>query len=304
MNMNSPVQGLDSPARVARPRLPSWLRIPLPTSNTFARTRLLLDELKLHTVCESAKCPNHWECWSQGTATFMIAGDRCTRACGFCAVTTAKPFPLEPDEPVRVAEATRRMGLKHVVITAVARDDLPDGGASHFKQTIEAVRERNPGIVVEVLVPDFNDRDSALRSVLQARPEIFNHNLETVRRLTPEVRSRAVYDRSLSVLRKAKQWAGKELYTKSGLMLGLGETDAEVHEALRDLRSAGCDLLTLGQYLQPTTAHLPVIRFVEPAEFEYWGEAARALGFVHVASGPLVRSSYHAADFTGHGKGT
>src|SRR5688572_18649513 len=211
-----------------RPRLPEWLRLPLPTADTFARTRSLLDELKLHTVCESAKCPNHWECWSKGTATFMIAGDRCTRACGFCAVSTARPFALEADEPARVAEATRRMRLKHVVITAVARDDLPDGGAEHFRQTIEAVRSANPGIVIEVLVPDFLDRDASIDTVLSANPEIYNHNLETVRRLTPAVRSRATYERSLSVLRKVKARCGETVYTKSGLMLGLGETDDEI----------------------------------------------------------------------------
>src|SRR5437764_9127107 len=187
-----------------RPRLPAWLRLKLPTADTFSHTRALLDELKLHTVCESAKCPNHWECWSKGTATFMIAGDRCTRACGFCAVSTAKPFALEADEPARVAEATRRMRLKHVVVTAVARDDLADGGAAHFRQTIEAVRALNPGTVIEVLTPDFNDRDASIELVLTANPHIFNHNLETVRRLTPAVRSRATYDRSLSVLRKVK----------------------------------------------------------------------------------------------------
>src|SRR5213075_2578695 len=205
-----------------RPRLPEWLRVKLPTSDTFARTRDLLDELKLHTVCESAKCPNHWECWSKGTATFMIAGDHCTRACGFCAVATAKPFALEADEPARVAEATLRMGLKHVVITAVARDDLADGGAEHFRRTIEATRSANPGIVIEVLVPDFNARDESIEKVLLAGPEIFNHNLETVRRLTPSVRSRATYARSLEVLRLVKAKRGDSIYTKSGLMLGLG----------------------------------------------------------------------------------
>ena len=212
-----------------RPRLPDWLRITLPTSDSFARTRSLLDELKLHTVCESAKCPNHWECWEKGTATFMIAGDRCTRACGFCAVSTAKPLPLEADEPRRVAEATRRMRLRHIVITAVARDDLADGGAEHFQKTVEAVRELNPGIVIEVLVPDFNESDAAIEAVLAANPHIFNHNLETVRRLTPSVRHRATYDRSLSVLRKVKDKRGDTIYTKSGMMLGLGETEAEVH---------------------------------------------------------------------------
>src|SRR5436309_6338276 len=264
-----------------RPRLPEWLRIRLPTSDTFARTRGLLNELKLHTVCESAKCPNHWECWSKGTATFMIAGDRCTRACGFCAVTAAKPYALEADEPMRVAEATRRMDLKHVVITAVARDDLPDGGAEHFRQTIEAVRAANPGTVIEVLVPDFLDRDASIDTVLSANPEIFNHNLETVRRLTPRVRSRATYDRSLSVLAKVKARRGKSIYTKSGLMLGLGETETELFIAMEDLREAGCDILTLGQYLQPTLQHLPVVEFISPARFHACGEHARSLGFMH-----------------------
>ena len=281
-----------------RPRLPEWLRIKLPTSDTFSHTRALLDELKLHTVCESAKCPNHWECWSKGTATFMIAGDRCTRACGFCAVSTAKPFALEADEPARVAEATRRMRLKHVVITAVARDDLADGGAEHFRKTIEDVRKLNPGIVIEVLVPDFNERDDAIETVLAANPHIFNHNLETVRRLTPSVRSRATYDRSLSVLRKVKARRGDSIYTKSGLMLGLGETAEELLVAMEDLRGAGCDILTLGQYLQPTMKHLPVSEFVSPEKFQEYGERARGMGFVHVASGPMVRSSYHADEFS------
>jgi len=285
-----------------RPRLPEWLRIRLPTTDAFAHTRALLDELKLHTVCQSAMCPNHWECWSKGTATFMIAGDRCTRACGFCAVTTARPFPLEADEPARVAEATRRMRLKHVVITAVARDDLADGGADHFRSTIEAVRCLNPETVIEVLTPDFNDQDFAIDAVVGARPHIFNHNLETVRRLTPSVRSRATYDRSLSVLSKVKARCGASVHTKSGLMLGLGETESELFEALKDLRQAGCDILTLGQYLQPTLKHLPVVEFVPPDTFEAYGQRAREMGFVHVASGPMVRSSYHADEFvlSGH----
>jgi lipoic acid synthetase len=280
-----------------RPRLPEWLRITLPTSDSFARTRGLLDELKLHTVCESAKCPNHWECWSKGTATFMIAGDRCTRACGFCAVSTAKPLPLEADEPLRVAEATRRMKLKHIVITAVARDDLADGGADHFRQTVEAVRRLNPGIVIEVLVPDFNESDASIEAVLAANPHIFNHNLETVRRLTPSVRHRATYDRSLSVLRTVKEKRGDTIYTKSGMMLGLGETEAEIMVALKDLRGAGCDILTLGQYLQPSLKHLPVVEFISPETFAAYGRAGLELGFVHVASGPMVRSSYHADEF-------
>ena len=287
------------PAEVGpRPRLPEWLRFRLPTTDGFSHTRALLDELKLHTVCQSAKCPNHWECWSKGTATFMIAGDRCTRACGFCAVSTAKPFPLEADEPGRVAEATHRMGLKHVVITAVARDDLADGGAAHFASTIKAVRKLNPRTVIEVLTPDFNDRDDAIDSVLSAGPQIFNHNLETVRRLTPSVRHRATYDRSLSVLRKIKAQAQYPVHTKSGMMLGLGEREEEVIDALKDLRAAGCDILTLGQYLQPSLKHLPVVEFVSPEIFQKFGNLGRELGFIHVASGPMVRSSYHADEFS------
>jgi lipoic acid synthetase len=228
----------------------------------------------------------------------MIAGDRCTRACGFCAVSTAKPFALEADEPQRVAEATRRMKLKHVVITAVARDDLADGGAEHFRQTIEVVRALNPGIVIEVLVPDFLDKDSSLEAVLSAGPEIFNHNLETVRRLTPEVRSRATYDRSLSVLRKVKEKRGEGVFTKSGLMLGLGETEEELFTAMEDLRAVHCDVLTLGQYLQPSLKHLPVIEFVHPAKFAEYKARAEQMGFIHVASGPMVRSSYHADDIS------
>lgn len=278
-----------------RPRLPQWLRTRLPTTGSYAATRRLLGELQLHTVCESAQCPNHWECWSQGTATFMIGGDRCTRACAFCAVSTARPLPLDPDEPRRVAEAARRMRLRHVVITAVARDDLPDGGAGHFRDTLDAVRALNPGIVAAVLTPDFNADPAALDLLAAARPEVFNHNLETVRRLTPRVRSRATYDRSLAVLAGFRERA-PDRRTKSGLMLGLGETEDEVLEALRDLRSVGCELLTLGQYLQPTRAHLPVVEYVHPDRFDALASAARELGFARVASAPRVRSSYHAAE--------
>ena len=280
-----------------RPRLPDWLRLKLPTTDTFARTRNLIGDLRLHTVCESAQCPNHWECWAKGTATFMIGGDRCTRACGFCAVTTAKPFPLDPDEPARVAEACRRMKLRHVVITGVARDDLKDGGADHFRQTVEAVRAAAPGIVIEILVPDFNDRDDAIDTALTANPDVFNHNLETVRRLTPAVRSRATYERSLSVLRKVKSKRGDTIHTKSGLMLGLGEKEEEVLTAMDDLRAVGCDILTLGQYLQPSLKHLPVVEYVSPAQFAAYATEARSRGFAHVASAPMVRSSYHADEF-------
>lgn len=275
-------------------RLPDWLRRPLPVGGAFVKTRTLLDKLELHTVCESAQCPNRWECWSRGTAAFMIAGKRCTRACGFCAVSTAKPLPLKEDEPERVAEAVARMHLKHVVITAVARDDLIDGGSAHFSRTIAAVRQKNPGIVIEVLTPDFNGRPDSVRTVLGARPEIFNHNIETVRRLTPSVRSRATYDRSLEVLRLAKKWADYPLATKSGLMLGLGERESEIFQTMDDLRAAKCDILTMGQYLQPTRRHLPVAEFVPPEQFAVLQRQAEARGFQHVASGPMVRSSYHA----------
>jgi lipoic acid synthetase len=277
-----------------RPRLPEWLRFPLPVSRGFSQTRALLEELNLHTVCQSAKCPNHWECWSKHTAAFMIAGDHCTRACAFCAVSTAKPLPLDAGEPERVAEAARRLQLKHVVITAVARDDLADGGAGHFRQTVEKIRALNPGTVIEVLVPDFLDKDDSIKSVLAGRPDIYNHNLETVRRLTPTVRHRATYERSLSVLGKAKAWSGEAIVTKSGLMLGLGETEEELFSALADLRRAGCDMLTLGQYLQPTLRHIPVVAYVSPARFAHYKSVAEQLGFIHVASGPMVRSSYHA----------
>ena len=276
---------------------PSWIKVRLPNDPAFWSTKALVADLKLHTVCESAQCPNRWECWAQGSATFMIAGDRCTRACGFCAVKTAKPFPLEEDEPQRVADAAKRMRLNHLVITAVARDDLADGGADHFRRTIEAVRAAVPGIVVEVLVPDFNDQDEAIRCVMEARPHIFNHNLETVERLTPLVRSRARYHRSLTVLRKAKEMGGNRVVAKSGLMLGLGEREEEVLRAMDDLLAHGVRVLTLGQYLRPSPKHLPVVEYIEPHRFEELREAALAKGFRHVASGPLVRSSYHASDF-------
>jgi len=276
---------------------PSWIKVRLPNNPVFWSTKSLVSDLRLHTVCEEAQCPNRWECWSQGTATFMIAGDRCTRACGFCAVKTAKPFALEDDEPQRVAEATRRMGLRHVVITAVARDDLKDGGADHFRRVIEEVRAAVPGIIIEVLVPDFNDKDWALELVMEARPHIFNHNLETVERLTPLVRSRAKYTRSLTVLRKALEMAKGRTVTKSGMMLGLGERDEEIEQAMDDLRAHGVSVFTLGQYLRPTPKHLPVVEYIHPEKFDELRELALAKGFRHVASGPLVRSSYHAADF-------
>ena len=278
-------------------RKPDWIKVRLPNQPQFWSTKSMVTDLNLVTVCEEAQCPNRWECWSHGTATFMIAGEKCTRACGFCAVKTARPDPLEEDEPARVAEATRRMKLGHLVITAVARDDLADGGAEHFARTIEAVRTLNPGIVIEVLVPDFNDKDWALKLVMDARPHIFNHNLETVRRLTPLVRSRAQYDRSLTVLKKAKAMVGGNVASKSGIMLGLGEQDDEVLQVMDDLRAHDVTVLTLGQYLRPSPKHLPVVDYVRPEKFEEFKQAALDRGFRHVASGPLVRSSYHAADF-------
>lgn len=279
---------------------PDWIKVRLPNNPKFWSTKALVSDLKLHTVCEEAQCPNRWECWGQGTATFMIAGDRCTRACGFCAVKTAKPLALEVDEPERVSEAATRMDLNHIVITAVARDDIEDGGAEHFARTIESVRERNPKMVIEILVPDFNNKNDAIQVVMDAKPHIFNHNLETIERLTPMVRSRAKYSRSLEVLQKAKEMArnaGRPCATKSGMMLGLGETQEEVIKAMDDLRDHDVTVLTLGQYLRPSPTHLPVVRYLEPTEFEELKVIAEGKGFKHVASGPLVRSSYHAADF-------
>jgi lipoic acid synthetase len=275
---------------------PGWIKVRLPSNPVFFSTKALISDLRLHTVCESAQCPNRWECWSQGTATFMIAGERCTRACGFCAVSTAKPFALDNDEPARVAEAIRRMKLKHVVITAVARDDLADGGADHFVETIGAIRTVDAEIVIEVLTPDFNGKTDSLRAVLNAKPDIFNHNLETVERLTPQVRSRAKYRRSLDVLKRAKQM-DPPVVTKSGIMLGLGETETELFQAMDDLREAGVQVLTLGQYLRPTPNHLPVIEYIRPETFERYKGIAEQKGFEYVASGPLVRSSYHAGDY-------
>ena len=281
---------------------PDWIRVRLPSNPVFFSTKALVSDLKLHTVCEEAQCPNRWECWSQGTATFMIAGDRCTRACGFCAVTTAKPFALEDDEPQRVAEAVRRMRLKHVVVTAVARDDLKDGGAEHFARTIKAIQGLDDAIVVEVLTPDFHGRDENLRTVIEANPNIFNHNLETVERLTPMVRSRAKYRLSLNVLARVKEIA-PAMTTKSGIMLGLGEEETEIFQAMDDLRGAGVQVLTMGQYLRPSPQHLPVVEYIRPEVFEQYREIAYNKGFEYVASGPLVRSSYHAADYTPGSKG-
>ena len=281
-------------------RKPDWIKVRLPSNPVFFSTKAMIADLNLHTVCESAQCPNRWECWSGGTATMMIAGDRCTRACGFCAVDTAKPFPLEHDEPERVAEAVRRMKLKHVVVTAVARDDIADGGAGHFARTIAAIRAVDAAIVIEILTPDFNGKESSLQTVVDAEPHIFNHNLETVERLTPMVRSRAKYRLSLEFLKRARglgEAKGLRMVTKSGLMLGLGEQENELFQAMDDLREANVSVLTLGQYLRPGPQYHPVVEYITPETFELYGEIARKKGFTHVASGPLVRSSYHASDF-------
>lgn len=277
-------------------RKPDWIKVRLPSSPVFFSTKALISDLRLHTVCEEAQCPNRWECWSAGTATFMIAGERCTRACGFCAVATAKPFALDSDEPRRVAEAIKRMKLRHVVITAVARDDVKDGGAEHFAQTIHAIRESDPAIVIEVLTPDFNGREESLRVVADANPNVFNHNVETVERLTPLVRSRAKYRLSLQVLKRMKEIA-PHIVTKSGIMLGLGETEEEILQVMDDLRAASVQVLTVGQYLRPSPNHLPVVAFIEPKKFDEYRDIAYSKGFEHVSSGPLVRSSYHAAEY-------
>jgi lipoyl synthase len=281
-------------------RLPRWLKKNIPKGNGDHFTARLIEELHLETVCESAKCPNRMECWSQRTATFMILGNVCTRPCGFCSVPKGKTEALQLDEPERVAEAASRLGLKHVVITSVTRDDLADGGAEHFYRAVLAVREKT-GAAVEVLTPDFIGKPGAVERVVEAAPEVFNHNTETVPRLYRDVRGRkSVYRWTLELLGRVKQ-LNPAIKTKSGLMLGLGETHEELFDTLADLREAGCDLLTLGQYLRPTPEHLPVVRYVPPEEFDALGRAARRLGFSQVASGPFVRSSYHARAMAGIG---
>ncbi|HVU88434.1 MAG TPA: lipoyl synthase [Pirellulales bacterium] len=277
------------------PRLPRWLKRNVPKGNANHFTARLLEELRLETVCDNAKCPNRMECYSQKTATFMILGNVCTRPCGFCAVAKGKTQTVEADEPERLAEASARLGLAHVVITSVTRDDLDDGGAEHFYQCVMAVRERT-GAAVEVLTPDFLGKPGAIERVVAARPEVFNHNTETVPRMYREVRGRkSDYRWTLELLRRVKE-LDPTIKTKSGLMLGLGETRDELLDTLADLRDVGCDLLTLGQYLQPSPEHLPVVRYVPPEEFDELGTAARRMGFAQVASGPFVRSSYHARE--------
>ena len=292
----------DRPGGTPARRHPEWIKARIPTGDNYFELKSLMRGLDLHTVCESAHCPNIGECWDQRTATIMILGDICTRACGFCAVTTGRPLGLDEDEPRRVAEAVRQMGLEHCVVTSVARDDLSDGGAHVFARTIEALRDACPGMGVEVLIPDFNGQEDPLRTVMQAAPDILNHNIETVERLQRPVRKRARYDRSLGVLKRAKaygrEYAGRDgtVHTKSSIMVGLGETREELSQAFRDLRAVDCDILTVGQYLRPSEKHLVLERYYAPAEFAEMKTEALALGFKHVESGPLVRSSYHARD--------
>lgn len=274
-------------------RKPDWLKRRLPTGETFNEVRELIEAGKLHTVCQEAKCPNIWECYSHRTATFLILGERCTRNCRFCSVAAGLPEPLDLDEPGRVAEAVERMGLKYAVVTSVTRDDLPDGGAAHFAATIREIRRRVPEAEIEVLIPDFQGDRAALETVLRARPDVLNHNIETVPRLYSRVRPQADYRRSLELLRRAGESAPL-IPTKSGLMLGLGERPEEIRQTLQDLREVGCRILTLGQYLQPSPAHLPVETYVPPEDFENWRKTALDLGFSEVASAPFVRSSYHA----------
>lgn len=270
---------------------PKWLKVKLPTGENYRKVRSLVDEHKLHTICESGNCPNMGECWGEGTATFMILGNICTRSCGFCAVTTGKPLEADPFEPARVANSVKLMGVKHAVITSVDRDDLADGGSEIWVKTVELVRSKSPGTTMETLIPDFAGNWENLQRIIDVAPDIVSHNLETVRRLTKQVRIQAKYDRSLEVLFRLKKGG---MRTKSGVMLGLGETRDEVLETMEDLRSVQVDILTLGQYLQPTRKHLPVQDFVTPEQFKEYEEVGLKMGFRFVESGPLVRSSYHA----------
>jgi lipoic acid synthetase len=283
------------PAPEAHPR-PNWLRVKFFGGERYQHLKRTMRTLNLHTVCESARCPNMGECWEHGTATFMILGDICTRACGFCAVPSGKPVgPPDEEEPIRVAEAAARMRLRYAVVTSVNRDDQPDGGAHIFARTIQEIRRRIPGCKIEVLIPDFRGDWNALDTVLAAKPDILNHNTETVPRLYRQVRKGALYDRSLELLRRAKH-TDPDIPTKTGMMLGLGEEKEEVLATMQDLAAQGTDLLTLGQYLQPTREHLPVMRFVHPSEFAEYKRLGERMGFKHVEAGPLVRSSYHAFD--------
>ncbi len=272
-------------------RLPEWFRVRLRQGPDYRQVQEAVDRFGLHTICEEARCPNRWECWNQRTATFLILGDVCTRRCHYCSVTTGRPAAVNGEEPRRVAQAAQAMGLRHVVITSVNRDELPDGGASVFAETILETRRLTPSCTIEVLIPDFEGSPAALDRVLDARPEILNHNIETVARLFPSIRPQGKYERSINLLARAKARGAR---TKSGLIVGMGEAEAEIREVMRDLRGVDCDILTIGQYLQPTKDHLPVSRFYHPDQFEAFRIEGLAMGFAHVESGPLVRSSYHA----------
>lgn len=276
-------------------RIPPWIRLQMRADSEFGRVHGLISDLSLHTVCQSARCPNTHECWGKGTATLMLLGTVCTRDCGFCAIPAGRPEALEADEPARVAEAARRMGLRHVVLTSVARDDLPDGGAGAFAETVRAVREALPAASIEVLTSDLGGCPQSQGMVLEAAPDVYNHNVETVRRFQAVIRPQAAYGRSLGVLKRAAE-ASPRPVVKSGIMLGLGETEEELEQTFRDLLAVGCEVLTLGQYLQPTRHHVPVQRYVTPEDFDRYGDWARDLGFLGVASGPMVRSSYRADD--------
>jgi lipoic acid synthetase len=286
------IQHGKSKARVSKPR---WLRRSLPTGADYEKVRTMLKEGRLHTVCQEARCPNLWECFSRHTATFLIMGSHCTRNCRFCAVDHGPSEPPDPGEPERVAEAVQSMGLGYVVITSVTRDDLPDGGAVFFAETIKEIRKKVPDALVEVLIPDFQGNEDSLLTVMEVRPNVLNHNIETVSRLYPSVRPDAVYRRSLELLKRVQKY-DPAILTKSGLMLGLGESSEEIRTALQDLLDANCSILTLGQYLQPTNEHLPVERFIHPDEFDNLRETALEMGFSEVISGPFVRSSYHAKE--------
>lgn len=286
--MSEEINKNESSIRIKKPK---WLRVKLPTGENYKKVRSLVDEHKLHTICESGSCPNMGECWGEGTATFMILGNICTRSCGFCAVQTGKPLEADPFEPGKVAHSVKTMGVKHAVITSVDRDDLKDGGAEIWAQTVRAVRAQSPGTTMETLIPDFMGKWENLQVIIDVAPEIVSHNLETVRRLTKQVRIQAKYDRSLEVLFRLKKGG---MRTKSGVMLGLGESHQEVLETMEDLRSVQVDILTLGQYLQPTPKHLPVVEFITPERFDEYREIGLKMGFKYVESGPLVRSSYHA----------
>lgn len=274
-----------------RPRLPSWFKVHAQTGPDYLDIKQTMERLKLHTICEEARCPNRWECWNARTATFLILGDICTRRCHYCSVETGRPLAVDHEEPRRVAEAVQALGLRHAVITSVNRDELPDGGAAIVAETIRRTRRLSPGCTIEVLIPDFEGNEAALATVCAEKPEILNHNIETVRRLFPSIRPQGKYQRSIELLGKAKQLG---MTTKSGLIVGMGETLDEARGVMRDLREVSCDIVTIGQYLQPTRDHLPVSRFYDPAEFAVLKAEGLAMGFAHVESGPLVRSSYHA----------